>query len=473
MDLQISPETVPKDHFKLVYIIFYCFGIVTLLPWNMFITVAAYWDLKFRTVSTSVQEPYATQTNVTDGQEPIIFSCHGECPNDLQKAWGGYLAVANMVHFVIFLTLNSVIGHHFRALPRLLTSLILNIFSFSFTTAMVKVDTDAWQSTFLYLTLASVSFIMVNSAIFEGGIFGVAGKFPPAYMGAVFSGQAVGGVLVSGTNVLILALGASAEQSAFICFLISVIFLSAALLSFALVTRMEFYQHYLGENSPAIAILETKPETATLLQTPNVPVSILKAKDDHDAPIEPLSQVSPLRVLLQILPYALAVHLVFLVTLSVFPAVSMQVVSTADPGTVWATKFYVPVACFLLFNIGDYIGRILAELIAWPRPSATGSYVTLALSSARLLFIPLFLCCNVRPGDRSITPVVFESDVIYMLIMAVFSLSNGYISSICMVAAPQVVRPEEAQTAAALMAALLGWGLALGAAASNALVLLI
>ena len=25
--------------------------------------------------------------------------------------------------------------------------------------------------------------------------------------------------------------------------------------------------------------------------------------------------------------------------------------------SLWASKFYVPVACFLLFNVGDYIGR--------------------------------------------------------------------------------------------------------------------
>ena len=36
-------------------------------------------------------------------------------------------------------------------------------------------------------------------------------------------------------------------------------------------------------------------------------------------------QVNPLRVMLQILPYASAVLLTFLVTLSAFPAITMQV----------------------------------------------------------------------------------------------------------------------------------------------------
>ena len=66
----------------------------------------------------------------------------------------------------------------------------------------MQVDTDSWQHTFLLVTLASVVVININAAIFQGGILGVAGKFPPEYMGAVFSGQAVGGIFASGCNVV-------------------------------------------------------------------------------------------------------------------------------------------------------------------------------------------------------------------------------------------------------------------------------
>merc|ERR1719500_2471578 len=69
---------------------------------------------------------------------------------------------------------------------------------FTFTSILVQINTDSWQYTFLMVTLASVVVININAAIFQGGILGVAGKFPPAYMGAVFSGQAVGGIFASG-----------------------------------------------------------------------------------------------------------------------------------------------------------------------------------------------------------------------------------------------------------------------------------
>ena len=91
----------------------------------------------------------------------------------------------------------------------------------------------------------------------------------------------------------------------------------------------------------------------------------------------------------------------------------------------------------------------------------------------RIVFIPLFLYCNIRPNDRNITEVVFESDTAYIAIMKLFSISNGYVSSICMISGPQMVAGEEASTAANLMVACLGLGLGLGAFISNFLAKLI
>merc|ERR1711936_726403 len=97
---------------------------------------------------------------------------------------------------------------------------------------------------------------------------------------------------------------------------------------------------------------------------------------------------------------------------------------TLPPDSASSKTFFVPVSCFLLFSVGDYIGRFLAGLVQWPKPSKVGSYVTLGLSMLRIVFIPLFLYCNIRPNDRNITEVVFESDAAYIVIMMLFSISN-------------------------------------------------
>lgn len=449
----------PVDRFKAIYVIFYWLGIGTLLPWNMFITVNGYWNWKFRTVDMGEDESdnstIRVEEELLESEEP----CVGFCPNELQSSWNGYLSVASMVPNVTFLILNGVVGHRFKTQPRLVISLVFVILSFVFTSMMVQIETDAWQHNFMYVTLASVVFININAAIFQGGILGVAGKFPPAYMGAVFAGQAVGGIFASGTNVVVLAMGATDTQSAFFCFVISVVFLLSALVAYGVATRTSFYQHYLGEKSTADC--ESKVEDSKLLQ-----------QEKNSSPRLPV-KVSPLHVLGTILPYGISVFLCFFVTLGAFPAVTAQVVSTLPATTAWASKFYVPVACFLLFNIGDYVGRFLAGLIQFPRPGKSGARIILFLSILRIVFIPLFLFCNLRPAKRGLTSVLFESDIAYILIMAMFSISNGYLSSMCMISGPQVVRPEEAQTAASLMVALLGLGLGVGAFLSNFYVLLI
>jgi equilibrative nucleoside transporter 1/2/3 len=184
-------------------------------------------------------------------------------------------------------------------------------------------------------------------------------------------------------------------------------------------------------------------------------------------------KVNPGIVLLQISLYASAVFITFLVTLGCFPAITMQVKSTLDSETAWASKFYIPVACFLLFNVGDYLGRFLAGLIQLPKPGKSGGIITLVLAVARFVFLPLFVLCNIERDENSLTSVAFESDIAFIIIMMLFSISNGYIGSICMISGPQVVRSEEAQTAASLMVALLGLGLGSGAFLSNFFVQLI
>ena len=80
-----------------------------------------------------------------------------------------------------------------------------------------------------------------------GGLLGVSGKFPPEYIGGVFSGQAVGGIFASVTAVVMIALGTEAQNQAFFCFLVAVVFLAGSLIFYLVITRSEFYKYYLAE----------------------------------------------------------------------------------------------------------------------------------------------------------------------------------------------------------------------------------
>ena len=85
----------------------------------------------------------------------------------MQVGWGPKVATASMVPNVTIMLLNAIFGHHFRTRTCLLVSLSLVIVLFIFTSAMCLVESDGWQDTFLYVTVASVVVININAAIFQ------------------------------------------------------------------------------------------------------------------------------------------------------------------------------------------------------------------------------------------------------------------------------------------------------------------
>ena len=116
--------------------------------------------------------------------------------------------------------------------------------------------------------------------------------------------------------------------------------------------------------------------------------------------------LKPLYVLIQILPYGISIYLTFLVTICIYPAITMQIVSTSDVNTKWASTFYVPVVVFLLHDMSDYAGRAFAGLLKWPGPGKKGVYVVFVMALLRISFLPLILLCNIcqRVG---VPPVLF------------------------------------------------------------------
>uniref|UniRef100_A0A3P9BPL3 Solute carrier family 29 member 2 n=1 Tax=Maylandia zebra TaxID=106582 RepID=A0A3P9BPL3_9CICH len=161
----------------------------------------------------------------------------------------------------------------------------------------------------------------------------------------------------------------------------------------------------------------------------------------------------------QIWVMAFCVTFVFTVTLSVFPAITVDVKTTSE-GENWEL-FYFGV---LLphFNINDWLGRTITTKIRWVGFHIVRLFPVLVIS--RVGFIPLLMFCNVQ--SRNYLPVLFEHDAAFSVIMVFFSLSSGYFVCLSMSYAPQLVEPKDAETAGALMTFFLALGLSIGAALS-------
>ena len=84
----------------------------------------------------------------------------------------------------------------------------------------------------------------------------------------------------------------------------------------------------------------------------------------------------------------------------------------------------------------------------------------------RFIFIPLLLLCNLSPDDRKVTQVLIESDVFFLIIHALMSVSSGYMVTIAMINAPLMVEDKDKSVVGSLMVFMLVFGLLSGAALS-------
>ena len=158
-------NNVPTDRWNIIYGIFYCLGIGSLLPWHFLysglnilhivqnkrgihlywicFTVDAYWKYKFRNVSV----PIENDTELTK----------------FQVQWASNLSIASMYPKVAFFLFNALIGHKLKSSAMILTSLIISITLFIFYDVMTQINTDAWQFEFFVTTIIVV--IIVNSTM--------------------------------------------------------------------------------------------------------------------------------------------------------------------------------------------------------------------------------------------------------------------------------------------------------------------
>jgi len=411
-------SSAPADSYRKVWIVFYMLGMTTLLPWNFFIAVNDYWNYKFR-------------DTVTNSSNQTM----------MQKEFTSYLAISSNIPNAVFVILNVVYGQRFRLNVRLLGSLTLMATLFIAVLIMTRMDTDTWQHTFLLTTLLIVVLLNICTAIFQGSLIGVAGKFPTNYMGGMMAGQALGGIFPALVNIGVIALQVSPSNVGFYCFLVAFMFVLLSLVLFMMIQTTAFFRHYAGTGDTAYRV--TDP--------PHLSWSQLR------------------QILSRCWRYCLSVFILFLTTLTVFPSVTVLVKSqfyNTDQEQIWAHTYFTPVTCFLAFNCGDYLGRILASIVQLPGRDRFGQNVTLGLSCLRIVFIPLFMLCNAAPSIRNL-PVYFSQDLDYYLLMTLFSVSNGYLGNLCMMQGPKTSDSvEEQEMIASMMVAVLVLGIGGGSALS-------
>ncbi|KAK3554678.1 hypothetical protein QTP70_032665 [Hemibagrus guttatus] len=428
----------PQDRYKAVWLIFFILGLGTLLPWNFFMTATQYFTsrLKDPTLSTEPQNQTMTDTR-----------------SILESKFNNVMTLCAMVPLLIFTCLNSFLHQRIPQKWRISGSLSVILVVFLITAVLVKVHMEPLP----FFTVTMIKIVCINcfGAILQGSLFGLAGLLPASYTAPIMSGQGFAGTFAAFSMICAMTSGSAIQDSAFGYFITACVVIVLAIVSYFALPKMEFFKYYADTSIPKPSSDEENKMDLLTKENSKDKQAVVSLTDEETA-----HNSSVFAIFKKIWLMALSVCFVFTITIGIFPAVTVEVRSTADDGGDWQ-KYFIPVFCFLLFNLMDWFGRSLTAKFMWPGKDSNWLPV---LVLVRVIFVPLFVLCNVQP--RKNLPVVFAHDAWYIVFMILFSFSNGYLASLCMCYGPKKVVQHEAETAGAIMAFFLSLGLALGAALS-------
>ncbi|XP_029632363.1 equilibrative nucleoside transporter 1 [Salmo trutta] len=429
----------PKDKNNGVWLIFFMLGLGTLLPWNFFMTATMYFTSRLRDPS---QMGTNLSGNGTGGE--------GDNRSLLEAKFNNVMTLCAMVPLLAFTCLNSVLHQRIPQKFRIMGSLAVILVVFLLTAILVKIE----MAPLPFFTLTMIKIVIINSfgAILQGSLFGMAGKLPTKYTTPIMSGQGLAGTFAAFSMICAIASGSEINDAAFGYFITACAVILLAIISYVVLPKLEFYQYYKTQSGNRVSDEENKLELLKKENAAETRPVFNKGEEEQN--------VSMLTIFKKIWVLALSVCFAFTITIGTFPAVTVDVKSTIADGGTWEL-YFIPVCCFLLFNLSDWVGRSLTAVCMWP---GEDSKLVPILLVARVIFVPLFMLCNVQP--RYNLPIFFEHDAWFIVFMIVFAFSNGYLASLCMCFGPKKVAVHEAETAGAIMAFFLSLGLALGASLS-------
>ncbi|KAK8778695.1 hypothetical protein V5799_019959 [Amblyomma americanum] len=407
------PFALPVDRYYFVRNVFLLLGVVVILPWNFITNASDFWMYKFRNVSAPYDYSYTHKT-------------------PLQAHVFGAFSVASTFPSLIAVYLGTLFNHKIRQETRNILGFSLCIAFFAILTAFVKVNTDNWQVEFFIVAVVLVALLNAFVSWLQGGVMGLAALLPSDYMHNLVIGMAVGGLFASILQIICLT-GHTDPTAAGLAYFICAIFVFVVTLAcFVAMLSTDFFIHF--------------------MKHPEASIQNLVSLSDLEI------TVSPLLVLRKVWPQALSALYALCVTQAVFPAITVLIVSSnVGSGSLWTGRFFLPVCCYLLFNTGDLCGRIACSYLPLDERHEK---VVLFLSLARTVFIPLFMLCNAHP--RHYLPVIFDSDVAFVLLMATFSFSNGYLLCASMLQVSRKVESYLQERAGFLMCSAIMTGLTIG-----------
>ncbi|XP_054104849.1 equilibrative nucleoside transporter 4 isoform X1 [Callithrix jacchus] len=448
-------EPVPDDRYHAIYFAMLLAGVGFLLPYNSFITDVDYLHHKYPGTS-------------------IVF--------DMSLT---YILVA-----LAAVLLNNVLVERLTLHTRITVGYLLALGPLLFISIC-----DVWLQLFsrnqaYAINLAAVGTVAFGCTVQQSSFYGYTGMLPKRYTQGVMTGESTAGVMISLSRILTKLLLPDERASTLIFFLVSVALEMLCFLLHLLVRRSRFVLFYttrprdscrgrpgLGRGSGYrvhhdVAAGDVHFPTPSSLQEHPAP-ALAPSGSPKDSPAhevtssggaymrfdvpQPRVQRSwpTFRALLLhryvvarvIWADMLSIAVTYFITLCLFPGLESEIRHCI-------LGEWLPILIMAVFNLSDFVGKILAALpVDW-----RGTHL-LACSCLRVVFIPLFILCVYPSGMPALRHPAWPC--IFSLLMGI---SNGYFGSVPMILAAGKVSPKQRELAGNTMTVSYMSGLTLGSA---------
>lgn len=427
---------------QLKYFTFTLIGVALLWPWNCFLSASAYYAERFAHSPSLVKMLSSTIMTVSS----IISTLFNFYLSQSQQGVNYNLRLNSGLILTIIVFLIMAI------------SCVSDFF--------IKMKDQVFFVTLITLVLISA----IATCFAQNGTMAIVNVMGPIYANGVMVGQAIAGVLPSVALIVsILLIGdkpkAIIDDYEYVDknFGVFVYYITATLISIVCMALLYLTNHYRTESAYStlnqmvdlpLDAEEPPEETPELTQTKFVSFWVLWSK---------------LKLIV------LTIFLTFSITL-IFPVFASNVKLTnaaSSEHVFFQDKIFIPFI-FLMWNLGDLLARVICgwknSILLIKNPKVLFIY-----SLSRLIFIPLFLTCNIHPytsADES--SALVNSDLWYIFLQLLFGLSNGQLSTSCfMIVGSFCDDDDEKEAAGGFTTVFLSTGLAFGSILSYLLVLLI
>ncbi|XP_064334795.1 equilibrative nucleoside transporter 4 isoform X2 [Camelus dromedarius] len=342
---------------------------------------------------------------------------------------------------------------------------------------------DVWLQLFsrdqaYAINLAAVGTVAFGCTVQQSSFYGYTGMLPKRYTQGVMTGESTAGVMVSLSRILTKLLLPDERAGTLIFFLVSVGLELLCFLLHLLVRRSRFVLYHTARPRPSrpgcgagyrihhdvgtedVHFEHQGPTLSNGGSPKDSPAHEVTSSGGaytrFDVPRPRIRRSWPSFRALLLHRYVVArviwadmlsIAVTYFITLCLFPGLESEIRHCI-------LGEWLPILIMAVFNLSDFVGKILAALpMDW-----RGTHL-LACSCLRVVFIPLFILCVYPSGTPALRHPAWPC-----VLSLLMGISNGYFGSVPMILAAGKVSPRQRELAGNTMTVSYMTGLTLGSA---------